>query len=293
MGNSALIFSCRGIGSWCMYMIFFVLLASGLFSQEAGELRVISFNIRYDNPDDKPNDWQSRKGLVCNVISDYQPDIAGLQEVLHNQLNNILEALPDYDHIGVGRLDGMEKGEYAPILYLKDKFTMLENGHYWLSASPHVAGSKGWDAACERIVTWAILENKQDGKRCFVCNTHFDHVGGTARLNSARMIKDSLREQAAGLPVILTGDFNTSPGTAPYDEILVYGLPLRDSRVAHSSGESELPTFTGFDKNPENDALIDFIFVSKEYTVKDYRAIGNVSGEIFVSDHKPVFIIIN
>lgn len=276
-----------------LFLLFFVILYGEIIGQASMNVKVMSFNVRYDNPGDKPNDWGSRKVLVFDIFREIQPDVAGLQEVLHNQLVDILEALPEYDYVGVGRLDGKTKGEYAPILFLKNKFRMVETGHYWLSETPDIPGSKGWDAACERIVTWAILEDKKYEKRYFICNTHFDHVGSEARLKSARMIKDSLQKQAAGLPVVLAGDFNTVPATVPYQEILTYGVPLEDSRRSAKYGEAETPTYTGFDLNHSNDGLIDYIFVSGDVRVLDYKVIDNIKANTFLSDHKPMIVLIN
>ena len=135
------------------------------------DLNVMSFNIRYDNPDDSLNNWQYRKDVAAKTIKNQNADIVGTQEVLVNQLNDLKSRLPEYNAIGVGREDGIEKGEYSAILYKKDRFKEIKSGYFWLSETPEVAGSKGWDGACERIATWAILEDISSKKQLFFINT--------------------------------------------------------------------------------------------------------------------------
>lgn len=106
-------------------------------------MNVMSFNIRYDNPEDSLNNWRYRKDRAANAIRFYDADIVGMQEVLHNQLQDLQQRLPDYGVIGVGRIDGKEKGEYSALWYKKERFEVLDSGTFWLSETPEVAGSKG------------------------------------------------------------------------------------------------------------------------------------------------------
>ena len=134
-------------------------------------INVMSFNIRYDNPEDSLDNWKFRKDRAAKAIRFYNVDILGTQEVLHNQLEDFKQRLPEYDVIGVGREDGKEKGEYSALWYKKDRFTLIDSGYFWLSETPEVAGSKGWDGACERIASWAKLKDKVTGKEVFALNT--------------------------------------------------------------------------------------------------------------------------
>ena len=109
--------------------------------------------MRYDNPGDSLNNWQYRKDTVCQYILDKKMDIIGMQEVLHNQLEDLKAGLPNYAAIGVGRDDGKEKGEYSPLFYRADKYEVLESNTFWLSQYPDSVGFIGWDGACTRIAT--------------------------------------------------------------------------------------------------------------------------------------------
>ena len=155
----------------------------GLVKQQASApepVNVMSFNIRYDNPEDSLDNWRYRKDRVANAIHFYDVDILGTQEVLHNQSEDLKLRLPEYGVVGVGREDGKEKGEYSALWYKKDRFNVLDSGYFWLSETPEVAGSKGWDGACERIASWVKLQDKVSDKEYFALNTHLDHVGGMA-----------------------------------------------------------------------------------------------------------------
>ena len=162
-----------------------ILLVLPFFAASCGQVKqqasapepvnVMSFNIRYDNPEDSLDNWRYRKDRVANAIHFYDVDILGTQEVLHNQLEDLKLRLPEYGVVGVGREDGKEKGEYSALWYKKDRFNVLDSGYFWLSETPEVAGSKGWDGACERIASWVKLQDKVSGKEYFALNTHLDY----------------------------------------------------------------------------------------------------------------------
>ena len=169
----------------------------GLVKQQASApepVNVMSFNIRYDNPEDSLDNWRYRKDRVANAIHFYDVDILGTQEVLHNQLEDLKLRLPEYGVVGVGREDGKEKGEYSALWYKKDRFNVLDSGYFWLSETPEVAGSKGWDGACERIASWVKLQDKVSDKEYFALNTHLDHVGGMARREGISLMLDRVNE---------------------------------------------------------------------------------------------------
>ena len=123
-----------------------------------------TFNIRYDNPADSLNNWKYRKDTVAAFIKANQLDIVGMQEVLHNQLEDLKQRLPEYAEVGVGREDGKTQGEYAPLFYRKDRFEALDSNTFWLSQYPDSVGFIGWDGACTRIATWAKLKDRKTGK---------------------------------------------------------------------------------------------------------------------------------
>ena len=134
------------------------LFATGcLFAKNNDEkMNVMSYNIRYDNSGDKDNQWKFRRDFAADLVKFHEADVFGAQEVLNNQLNDLLDRLPEYAYVGVGREDGKTKGEYAPIFYRKDRFSVEKSGNFWLAEDINAIGKKGWDAACERVATWAI-----------------------------------------------------------------------------------------------------------------------------------------
>lgn len=276
-----------------VYTLFVSILLISCQTKEETDIKVMTFNIRLDHAGDSLNNWKYRKDNAAQVILNNNIDILGTQEVLINQLNDLKESLPQYNIIGVGREDGKEAGEFAAIFYNKDRFKEIESGNFWLSETPNIAGSKGWDAACERITTWAILEEIITKKQLFVINTHFDHVGETARRQSVKMILEKAAQLHKGLPIILTGDFNASP-----DSDIISALSdktasntLIDSKTIAKETTGTEWTFHGFGRLPiEKRQLLDYIFVSNNIGINRYNVLPDTLGGIYVSDHKPVMI---
>ncbi|MDO9254034.1 MAG: endonuclease/exonuclease/phosphatase family protein [Bacteroidales bacterium] len=275
-----------------IFFVFIFLLFSSWSCQkkEEASLNVMSYNLRYDNPDDSLNNWQYRKDFACKMLRFYSPDVLGTQEVLKNQLDDILLGLNGYKHIGVGRIDGVEKGEYAAILYKSDRLTVVRSGNFWLSPEPEKAGSKGWDAACERIVTWSVFKDNHSGKEFAFFNTHFDHVGDTARHESALLLKNRIAEIVADLPVIITGDLNSIPGDNAIKTIVSDNLYL-DSRLIAPIVYGPEWTLHGFGKVPNAmRPRIDYVFVNKKLEVLNYASVSEMHDSVFLSDHNPVFV---
>lgn len=254
-------------------------------------LNVMSFNIRYDNPDDSLNNWQYRKDVAAKTIKNQNADIVGTQEVLVNQLNDLKSRLPEYNAIGVGREDGIEKGEYSAILYKKDRFKEIKSGYFWLSETPEVAGSKGWDGACERIATWAILEDISSKKQLFFINTHLDHVGKIARQEGVTLLLSRANALANGLPIIMTGDFNATPESDVIKHVTDVNSPehlIHSKDIAVEKGGTDW-TFHGFGKVPmERREFIDYVFVSKGIKVAKHSVLPEKLDDIFISDHSVV-----
>ncbi|WP_108821758.1 endonuclease/exonuclease/phosphatase family protein [Dysgonomonas sp. Marseille-P4361] len=277
-----------------IYIFLLSVLCLGLFSckDKPLELNVMSFNVRYDNPEDSLNSWSYRKDVASQTILNYDADIVGTQEVLSHQLADLKAALPGYTAVGVGREDGKEAGEYSALLYKKDRFKEVESGTFWLSETPEVAGSKGWDGACERVATWAFLEEIESGKRFFFINTHLDHVGKLARINGAKLMLEKATAIAGDLPMILTGDFNSEPSS----DVVQYLLSETSTKVLVSAGDQAKEkkgnkgTFHSFGRIPlEKRPLIDYIFVSKGAEILSYEVIDDKLNDVFISDHNPLF----
>lgn len=249
---------------------------------------LISFNIRYDNTSDTINNWNKRKASLASLIQHYDADIVGIQEGLHHQVDYLNNTLNGFSYVGVGRDDGQQKGEYSAIFYNSDKFKVLKTNTFWLSETPEKV-SVGWDASMERICTYALFENVTSKKQFYVFNTHFDHRGMQARVNSAELIYKKIKEiNTSDLAVILMGDLNLTPDTEP--------IQFLKKHLTDAMGISKKPfygpigTFNGFDQDRIMENRIDYIFVNNievlSYTHIDDRMANNMH----ISDHLPVLI---
>lgn len=176
--------------------------------QNEQPLEVMTFNIRLDAPSDSANNWKYRKDNACKMIAYYQPDLLGMQEVCHNQMEDLKQGLPQYTALGVGRDDGKEAGEYCPVFFKTDRFTLVEYGNFSLSEYPDTIGIKGWDASYNRVTTWAVLQEKSNGKKFVYFNTHLDNDGKVARKEGVRLLLNKIKQIAPDMPAIITGDFN-------------------------------------------------------------------------------------
>lgn len=163
-----------------------VTVASCLFGAEP--VKVMSINTRYDNGGDGRNGWAQRRERVAKAIAFYDADIVGAQEVLANQMADLKARLPQYGAVGLGREDGVAKGEYEPVFFKKDRYELVDSGHFWLSQTPEVKGSLGWDGACVRMASWARLRDRRSGAELLAMNTHLDHVGPEARRQGAILL---------------------------------------------------------------------------------------------------------
>src|SRR5688500_2630733 len=207
----------------------------------ASPLRVMTFNIRYDNPSDGVNAWPNRKDWVASLVRFHGADVVGVQEALAHMLTDLDARLPGFARVGVGRADGRAEGEFSAILYRAERLELLDSGTFWLSPTPEVPGSKGWDTAIERIATWARFRDRRTGCSHLHLNTHFDHIGEQARQESARLIRRRIATIADDLPIIVTGDLNADPQSAPYriftrDTIAGASAALRDAFGESSDG---------------------------------------------------------
>ena len=249
------------------------------------ELTVISYNIRYDNPNDGENQWEYRKERVANYIKEIRPDIIGMQEVLDPQLVFLDVSLTEFSFVGVGREDGKTKGEYSPILYNSNSLSLLQTDTFWLSETPTVI-SVGWDAALERICTYAQFEHKKTGQKFWVFNTHFDHIGELARIQSAKLINQKVKMlNMNNSPVVITGDFNLTPDTAP---IKIFQNAYKDVMQKTPANANNYGTFTGFDKLSNGEDRIDYIFQKGLKTLESTHIWLKTTSGGWASDHHPV-----
>lgn len=277
-------------------IIFFLslfLASHNAYSQGA----IATYNIRYDGHTDLANDWVERKVPIAQFVINNQIKIIGFQEVLHNQLLDLLQLLPNFTYVGVGRDDGKSQGEYAPIFYDSTKFIAVQSGTFWLSSTPEKP-SKGWDAALNRICTYALLQNKFNKELTWVFNTHFDHVGVEARLHSAELILDQIAEllQKQDAPVLLIGDFNMEDTDKGIELIAARFKDFSCVQVPDGKRRKKFheicfpPTFNGFTSTIFDDKRIDYIFGSEKIIPLKSLVIETPFGLSFPSDHFPVLV---
>jgi endonuclease/exonuclease/phosphatase family metal-dependent hydrolase len=255
-------------------------------------LNVMTFNIRLNTPQDSLNAWPRRADKASSQILFHEVHILGVQEALHNQMEDLDRALTKYKHVGGGRDDGKEKGEYSAIFFDTTRLQMLQTQTFWLSQTPHVAGSKGWDAAITRIVTWAKFRDKKTKKEFYVFNTHFDHIGQVARAESAKLLLRSANQIAGSIPYIVTGDFNANPEQEPIKILMNSKDPihLTDTKeISASLHYGPLGTFNGFHSKEISDLPIDHIFIKNAITVLQHATLSQTWDGRFSSDHFPVF----
>ena len=251
---------------------------------------VLSYNIRLATPSDAPNTWNARKQKVFSIIRESKADVFGLQEALHEQVIDIKNAFPDFTKVGVGRDDGIEAGEYSPLFFNAHKYKMLSSGTFWLSQTPSLPGSRGWDAACNRVVSWVKLKDYKTGKIFLVFSTHFDHMGEMARRNSAKLLIHAVDSLSGNYPAVVLGDFNSQPGSEPYNIITDQSDPkhLSDARENCKKPAGPKHTFTGFKVGGQPGERIDYIFLKNKVKVQSFRVNNANNGDYYPSDHLPV-----
>lgn len=259
----------------------------------APPLRVMTFNIRYDTPNDGPDAWPHRRDRVAGLIRYHEADAIGVQEALAHMLDELDTRLPGFSRVGVGRTDGAAGGEFSAILYRTARLELLGSGTFWLSPTPEAVGSKGWDADYERIATWARFRDRATGCSHLHLNTHFDHVGVVARRESALLIRQRLGALAGGLPVVVTGDLNADPASEPYrilttDSAALAGPALRDAFAASREGHyGPTSTWNAF-RAIEPGRRIDYVLASTDVGVGKHAILPDRWDDRFPSDHLPV-----
>lgn len=263
---------------------------------QSQELNVMTFNIRLNVKSDSLNAWPYRKDKAASQILFHNVHLLGVQEALHEQMVDLGNSLAQYKYAGVGRDDGKTKGEYSAIFYDTTRLSLLGSSTFWLSLTPEVPGSKSWDAAITRIVTWAKFRDMESKKVFFAFNTHFDHMGQEARRESAKLLKQKVKEIAGNEPVIITGDFNSKPSDDPIR--IVTDLNDKDhftdtkhiSATPHYGPEG---TFNAFTSKETDNEPIDFIFIKGKWKVLQHATLSQTWGGRFSSDHFPVFVKIS
>lgn len=262
-------------------------LSSIVLAQKNKPITIASYNLRLNTEDDGINAWPNRKENVKALVRFHEFDIWGTQEAFIDQLKD-LESMAEFGHLGAGRDDGKEAGEHSAIFYRKSRFKVLQSGDFWLSETPEKPGI-GWDATCcNRICSWAKFKDLVTKKELYLFNVHFDHRGKEARLQSGYLMVRKIKEIAGSTPVILTGDFNSTPET---EQIKYIQTLLNDSKTASVQPPyGPEGTSNSFKFDAPLQKRIDYIFVSKGIQVLKYGVLSDSKHQRYPSDHLPVLI---
>lgn len=264
-------------------MLTFLMLALAL--QTPG-LTVTTFNIRYGTADDGADAWPHRRDLFMDVLRAQGADVIGLQEALRFQLDEIVAANPEYGQLGVGRENGDTVGEYAAILYRKDRFLVTATGTFWLSPTPGVPGSVGFGNTLTRICTWARFVERATGHGFYVFNVHLDHQSQPSRERAVALVVERIRTRAEADPVLLIGDFNVGP-TNPARRLPTDSLGLRDAFLTLHPSERDVGTYHAF-RGDRSGETIDAVMVGPGWTIISAAIDHTVRDGHYPSDHFPV-----
>ena len=276
-------------------MIAFTLLLSLAFAQApaaapapqpalAAPLTVMSFNIRYGTANDGDNHWLKRREQLFALLREQQADVVGLQEALHGQIDEILQAVPGYDYVGVGRGDGRRAGEYAAILYRTARLRPRRSDTFWFSDTPGVVKSTSWGNQIERISTWAYFEDRE-GPSFYFFNVHLDHQSQPSRERSVALLLERIGARDPKAPVVVTGDFNAGEANAA---AVAMRASFVDTFRARHPDANEVGTFNGFKPGQTTGDKIDFVFVEPGTEVLDAAIVRTSRDGRYPSDHFPV-----
>lgn len=260
-------------------------LACGM--SEAKSLTVASFNLRFGTANDGDNSWPYRKDLVVETIRYMHPDVLGTQECLALQAKYLADALPEYGWIGVGReIGGL--GEMAAVFYRKNMLTPIDSGHFWLSETPEVHGSRSWNTSCTRMATWVRFRDINTHQVFQVFNTHFDHRSEEARAHSAKLMVERIQALPAKMPVIVTGDFNADAETSEaWKTFTANGFTYARQAAAECAGpDMTISNFGVSTGNPPE--RIDWILIRNGGPVSRWESVTFNRNGRFPSDHYPV-----
>ena len=266
----------------------------------AGEIRVMSYNLRYATANDGPDAWPARRAMLFEVVRSHDPDLLGVQEALRGQLDELGEAVPGYSEVGVGRDDGREAGEYAAILFRASRFELLDQGTFWFSDRPEEPGSMTWGNRVTRICTWARLRDRATGKSFYLYNLHLDHESQPSRERSVALLAQRIQERSPADPFLVTGDFNSGEDNPAYRFLVRDAatsgaaprpLGLVDTYRRVHPTDSIVGTFNAFRGETTGDK-IDHILVSGAWEVRAASIDRTSRGGRYPSDHFPVTAVV-
>lgn len=253
------------------------------------KIKIISYNIRYNNPNDGKDIWENRKSAIVNFVLEQNPDFLGLQEVTQDQLLYLSSKFSNYNYLGVGRDDGKSKGEYSPIYYNKFNYNLILSNTFWLSETPKNI-SVGWDASMERICTYGLFTHNESGIKVWVFNTHFDHIGEIAREKSVDLILSKIKELTQNKDrVIITGDFNLMDDSKPIKKLQ---KSFNDVNINMIRNNKLFGTFNDFVINSISEKRIDYIFQKNLILINSTHGHIKTNNGRWASDHHPVISVL-
>lgn len=277
-----------------MKKLTFLLVLASIFSFSflnfiSDSIKIISYNIRYNNPNDGKDIWENRRETITDFIEKEAPDFLGLQEVNFPQIQYLNSNLINYNFIGVGRDDGKTRGEFSPIYFNESKYNLLLSNTFWLSKTPENI-SVGWDAAMERICTYGLFKQKNDGSKVWVFNTHFDHIGNVAREKSVDLILSKIKDLTKDKDqIIITGDFNLSEDSVPIKKLQNF---YNDVNIKMDNKSKFYGTFNNFKIDNNYNNRIDYIFYKNFDLIKSSHLHIKTDQGRWASDHHPVIAIL-
>ena len=277
-----------------MKKLTFLLVLASIFSFNflnfiSDPIKIISYNIRNNNPNDGKDIWENRRETITDFIEKEAPDFLGLQEVNYPQILYLNSNLINYNFIGVGRDDGKTRGEFSPIYFNESKYNLLLSNTFWLSKTPNDI-SVGWDAAMERICTYWLFEQKNDGTKLWVFNTHFDHIGNVAREKSVDLILSKIKDLTKDKDqIIITGDFNLSDDSVPIKKLQNF---YNDVNIKMDNNSKFYGTFNNFKIDNNYNNRIDYIFYKNFDLIKSSHLHVLTGQGRWASDHHPVIAIL-
>ena len=277
-----------------MKKLTFLLVLASIFSFSflnfiSDPIKIISYNIRYNNPNDGKDIWENRRETITDFIEKEAPDFLGLQEVNFPQIQYLNSNLINYNFIGVGRDDGKTRREFSPIYFDESKYNLLLSNTFWLSKTPENI-SVGWDAAMERICTYGLFKQKNDGSKVWVFNTHFDHIGNVAREKSVDLILSKIKDLTKDKDqIIITGDFNLSEDSVPIKKLQNF---YNDVNIKMDNKSKFYGTFNNFKIDNNYNNRIDYIFYKNFDLIKSSHLHIKTDQGRWASDHHPVIAIL-
>jgi endonuclease/exonuclease/phosphatase family metal-dependent hydrolase len=258
-------------------------------------LSVMTFNIRLNTASDSLNAWPYRKDKVASQVLFHKVELLGVQEALHDQVTDLQQRLPRIRYAGGGRDDGLTKGEYSAIFYDTARLQALSSATFWLSLTPEQPGSKSWDAAITRIVTWVKFRDRKTKEIFFAFNTHFDHIGREARRQSAGLLLQKVNEIAGTSPVVIMGDFNAKPSDEPIRVVTDKTNPLHftdTKEISATPHYGPTGTFNAFRSKETDDQPIDYIFIRGNWKALSHATLSQTWEGRFASDHFAVLAVL-